>query len=149
MAEDLVKELKLWMDSKIWNNPKIFSVEKPWYYYVNAFILADNTPVESLNGNTQLLSISDCEMHLGNWKTTMAKNEFQQVADNLKKTLTVSPELTELVKELDWNGLEWTWEAMVSRIIKKRYDVDVDVDVDNFLIEKFNDAQPDPSWWIK
>ena len=67
-ADDMsIEKLKKDMDDSIWNNPKIFSTEKPWYYYVNAFRVKDSVTknqlekIKSICVVNEQITILNCE----------------------------------------------------------------------------------------
>ena len=130
-----VESLKEDMDDKIWNNEKIFSIEKPWYYYVKAFkVKADaNAQIKLICGSANgLISISECEMGLLKVNKAL-KNDIKKIADDLKSNVT-------LVSGADVSAaqMESVWDVMVGRLLSAAAD----------NTEDYVGAEPNhPSWW--
>ena len=135
-ADDMsIEKLKKDMDDSIWNNPKIFSTEKPWYYYVHAFTVDEDATIlvgkgevkqirlicESMDGR---IAVSDCETGLGKLEG-VSTSDIETIAERLQIRLpapeVVSPEQMKIV-----------WDAMVKRLVR------------NAVMEQY---VANPSWW--
>ena len=132
-ADDMsIEKLKKDMDDSIWNNPKIFSTEKPWYYYVHAFTVDDNATISVGEGQVNVrsicesvdgrIAISDCETGLGK-----LEGDIQIIADQLKTRLPL-PEVG-----VSRDQMQTVWDAMVKRLLAR-----------NNGMEQY---VANPSWW--
>ena len=131
MADDLAMgAVQRGLDKRIWNNPKIFSTEKPWYYYVHAFTVDENATISVGEGQVNVrwicesvdgrIAISDCETGLGK-----LEGDIQIIADQLKTRLPL-PEVG-----VSQDQMQTVWDAMVKRLLAR----------DNGM------EHANPSWW--
>ena len=131
MADDLAMgAVQRGLDKRIWNNPKIFSTEKPWYYYVHAFTVDENATISVGEGQVNVrwicesvdgrIAISDCETGLGK-----LEGDIQIIADQLKTRLPL-PEVG-----VSRDQMQTVWDAMVKRLLAR----------DNGM------EHANPSWW--
>ena len=131
-ADDLsIQTLKDEMDNSIWKNPKIFSAEKPWYYYVNAFQVKDSVTelekIKSICEVNEQITILNCETGLRKLVQVGAYTgeQIRELAADLVNQLNLVPSLG--VSSAD---METAWNAMVQRL--ENYGI-----TENY----------DPSWW--
>ena len=128
MADDMsIEKLKIDMDDSIWNNPKIFSTEKPWYYYVNAFKVSDSdgdsAEIKTICEVNGQITILNCETGLG--KLGKVKRQ-EMTAKLVRKLIPDAPGGVEI------QDIQTAWNAMVQRLS---------------LLENYVAEPNHPSWW--
>ena len=128
MADDLAMgAVQRELDEKIWNNPKIFSAEKPWYYYVNAFKVSDSdgdsAEIKTICEVNGQITILNCETGLGK----LEKVKRQEMTAKLgRKLIPDAPGGVEI------QDIQTAWNAMVQRLS---------------LLENYVAEPNHPSWW--
>ena len=126
--DDLAMEnVKRGLDKRIWNNPKIFSAEKPWYYYVNAFKVSDSdgdsAEIKTICEVNGQITILNCETGLGK----LGKLKRQEMVKKLVQKL-----ILDAPGDVTRKDIENAWNAMVQRLS---------------LLENYVAEPNHPSWW--
>ena len=127
MADDLAMgAVQRGLDKRIWNNPKIFSTEKPWYYYVNAFKVSDSdgdsAEIKTICEVNGQITILNCETGLG--KLDKVKRQ-EMTAKLVEKLIPDAP-------GVEIQDIQTAWNAMVQRLS---------------LLENYVAEPNHPSWW--
>ena len=127
MDDLAMEDVKRGLDDRIWNNPKIFSAEKPWYYYVNAFKVSDSdgdsAEIKTICEVNGQITILNCETGLGK----LGKLKRQEMVKKLVQKL-----ILDAPGDVTRKDIENAWNAMVQRLS---------------LLENYVAEPNHPSWW--